>query len=114
MYAQMVEHPTAGDREQLVSRIMQEELLPSLLAEPGFSGAVDLCDRFSGKAITIVFWETAAAAFRPPSEYNARFRQGLVTIAEISGRELPPLSVWEVAAYIEPGPRNHLRAVQAR
>jgi hypothetical protein len=112
VYAQLVEHPTVSDRGQSVTRIVQEELLPSLLAEPGFSGAVDLSDRISGNSLTIVFWETAEAAFRPPSEYNARFRRALATIAEISGREFP-LSVWEVDAYIQQGSRNHLRAVQA-
>jgi len=113
MYAQLIEHLSAGDPWQLVSRLVQEELLPSMRAEPGFVGAVDLYDRASGKSITIVFWETAAAAFRPPSEYNERFRHALAAIGEISGHKLAPLSVWEVSADVQSDPLSRLQALQA-
>jgi hypothetical protein len=112
VYAQLVEHPPIRNHAEL-SQIVEDELLPSLCAEPGFAGAFDLRDRVSGSSITIVLWETAAAAFRPPSEYNGRFRRALATIAEIAGRELPPLSVWEVAADVRPGSRARLQVVQA-
>jgi hypothetical protein len=101
MYAQIIEGPTASERQDLLNQIVEEDLLPSLDEEPGFSGAVSLADPCSGSAITIIFWETAAQAFRPTSQYGARFRDALAATAKLSGQPLPPLSIWEVNARVQ-------------
>jgi hypothetical protein len=98
MYAQLIQGGTTPDRRIAMDRIVTDELVPSLEAEPGFSGALNLVDRETGNAQMIVLWETEAQARRALSEYGGAFLKALANIAAISTGTRAPISVWEVNA----------------
>ena len=76
MYAQLIEGGTTPDRRSDMDRIVTDEMIPALKAEPGFAGALNLVDRDSGDAMMIVLWETEAQARRALAEYGARVPEG--------------------------------------
>jgi hypothetical protein len=98
MYAQLVEGGTTPARRTDMDRIVTDEMVPALEAEPGFAGALNLVDRESGDAMMIILWETEAQARRALAEYGAAFLKALASIAAISTGTRRPISVWEVNA----------------
>jgi hypothetical protein len=98
MYAQLIQGGTTADRRTVMDRIVTDELVPALEAEPGFAGALNLVDRETGNAQMIVLWETEAQARRALSEYGSAFLKALANIAAISTGTRAPISVWEVNA----------------
>lgn len=74
MYAQLIEGGTTPARRTEMDRIVTDEMVPALEAEPGFSGALNLVDRESGGA----------------------FLKALANVAAISTGTRRPISVWEV------------------
>jgi hypothetical protein len=100
MYAQVIEGGTTPDRRQQMDRIVTDELIPALEAEPGFSGALNVVDRESGDAMMIVLWDTEAQARRALAEYAGAFLKALANIAAISTGTRRPISVWEVNARV--------------
>ena len=98
MYAQLIEGGTTPDRREAMDRIVTDEMLPALAAEPGYAGALNVVDRESGNALMLVLWETEAQARRPLPEYGAAFLKALAAIAAISTGTRKPISVWEVNA----------------
>jgi hypothetical protein len=98
MYAQLVEGGTTPDRRTEMDRIVTDEMIPALKAEPGFSGALNIVDRSSGNAMMLVLWETEAQARRALSEYGDAFLRALARVAQISTGTRRPISVWEVNA----------------
>ncbi len=92
MYAQALEG-SCNPTEDL-SQIICRELLPSLRAERGFSGALSLIDRQTGSTLLLVFWETEEEAVRPLPPYFAALvaRLGIPDPAAYAPR------VWEVGA----------------
>jgi hypothetical protein len=98
MYAQLIEGGTTPDRRTEMDRIVTDELIPALAAEPGYAGALSIVDRTSGNAMMLVLWETEAQARRALSEYGAAFLKALASIAAISTGTRNPISVWEVNA----------------
>ena len=98
MYAQLIEGGTTPDRRTQMDRIVTDEMIPALEAEPGFSGALNLVDRDSGNALMIILWETEAQAKRALSEYGSAFLKALANVAAISTGTRAPISVWEVNA----------------
>ena len=98
MYAQVIEGGTTPELRAEMDRIVTDELVPALKAEPGFSGALNCVDRERGDAMMIVLWETEAQARRPLGEYGAAFLKALASIAAISTGTRNPISVWEVNA----------------
>ena len=98
MYAQLIEGGTTPARRGEMDRIVTDELLPALDAEPGFTGALNLVDRDSGNALMIVLWDDETQARRPLSEYGGAFLKALANIAAISTGTRSPISVWDVNA----------------
>ena len=98
MYAQLVEGGTTPARRTDMDRIVTDEMVPALEAEPGFAGALNLVDRDSGDAMMIVLWETDAQARRPLPEYGSQFLKALAAVAGISTGTRSPISVWQVNA----------------
>ena len=70
MYAQVIEGGTTPERRDAMDRIVTDEMIPALEAEPGFAGAMNVVDRTSGNAMMIVLWNTEAQARRGLSEYG--------------------------------------------
>jgi hypothetical protein len=98
MYAQLIEGGTNPARRTDMDRIVTDEMVPALEAEPGFAGALNLVDRDSGDAMMIVLWETETQARRSLSEYGGAFLKALANVAAISTGTRSPISVWEVNA----------------
>ena len=98
MYAQLIEGGTTPDRRHLMDRLVTDEMVPALAAEPGFAGALNLVDRDSGDALMIVLWDTEAQARRALAEYGSAFLKALAGVAAISTGTRRPISVWDVNA----------------
>jgi hypothetical protein len=98
MYAQLIEGGTTPARRTDMDRIVTDEMVPALEAEPGFTGALNLVDRDSGDAMMIILWETETQARRSLSEYGGAFLKALANVAAISTGTRSPISVWEVNA----------------
>ena len=98
MYAQLIQGGTTPDRRAQMDRLVTDEMVPALEAEPGFAGALNLVDRDSGNAIMIILWETDAQARRPLADYGSAFLKALASVAAISTGTRRPISVWEVNA----------------
>jgi hypothetical protein len=81
-----------------MDRIVTDEMVPALHAEPGFAGAMNLVDRGSGNALMIILWDDAAQATRPLSDYGSAFLKARANVAAISTGTRAPISVWEVNA----------------
>jgi hypothetical protein len=57
MYAQVI-RAAMGPRDRTeAERIVRDDLLPALLAEDGFSGAVGMLEAGTGCAMMIAFWQ---------------------------------------------------------
>ena len=76
MYAQLIEGGTTPERRAEMDRIVTDEMIPALAAEPGFAGALNLVDRDSGNAMMIVLWETEAQARRAARRVRHRVPEG--------------------------------------
>jgi hypothetical protein len=98
MYAQLIEGGTTPDRRGEMDRLVTDEMVPALQAEPGFAGALNLVDRDSGNAMMIVLWDSELQARRALAEYGSAFLKALAGIASISTGTRRPISVWEVNA----------------
>ena len=98
MHAQLIEGGTTPERRGEMDRIVTDELLPALDAEPGFTGALNLVDRGTGDALMIILWEDENQARRPLSDYGSAFLKALANIAAISTGTRRPISVWDVNA----------------
>ena len=81
-----------------MDRLVTDELVPALQAEPGFAGALNLVDRDSGNAMMIVLWDSEAQARRPLADYGSAFLKALAGVAAISTGTRRPISVWQVNA----------------
>jgi hypothetical protein len=100
MYAQVIEGGTTPENRDAMDRLVTDEMIPALNAEPGFTGAMNVVDRESGDAMMIVLWETEAQARRSLPEYGGAFLKALAGIAAISTGTRRPISVWEVNARV--------------
>ena len=100
MYAQVIEGGTTPDLRAAMDRLVTDEMIPALEAEPGSAGALNVVDRDKGDAMMIVLWETEAQARRALPEYGGAFLKALAGIAAISTGTRNPISVWEVNARI--------------
>ena len=100
MYAQVIEGGTTPERRDAMDRIVTDEMIPALEAEPGFAGAMNVVDRTSGDAMMIVLWDTEAQARRSLSEYGGAFLKALADVAAISTGTRRPIPVWEVNARV--------------
>jgi hypothetical protein len=98
MHAQLIEGGTTPDRRAEMDRLVTDEMLPALDAEPGFAGALNLVDRATGNAMMIVLWDSEAQARRALAEYGSAFLKALAGVAAISTGTRRPISVWEVNA----------------
>jgi hypothetical protein len=98
MYAQLIEGGTTTARRTDMDRIVTDEMVPALQAEPGFAGALNLVDRKSGDAMMVILWDTEPQARRALSEYGSAFLKALANVAAISTGTRRPISIWEVNA----------------
>src|ERR671931_2097889 len=98
MYAQLIEGGTTPARRTEMDRIVTDEMVPALEAEPGYAGALNLVDRETGNAVMIILWDTEAQARRALAEYGSAFLKALANVAAISTGTRSPISVWEVNA----------------
>ena len=98
MYAQVVEGGTTPEMRTKMDRLVTDEMVPALQAEPGYAGALNLVDRESGDAMMIILWQTEAQACRPLAEYGQAFLKALANVAAISTGTRRPISVWEINA----------------
>jgi hypothetical protein len=98
MHAQVIEGGTTPERRGDMDRIVTDELLPSLRAEPGFTGALNLVDRDTGDALMIIVWDDETQARRPLADYGNAFLKALANIAAISTGTRRPISVWDLNA----------------
>jgi hypothetical protein len=96
VYAQLIEGGTTPDRRAQMDRLVTDEMVPALQAEPGFAGALNIVDRDSGHAMMIVLWDTEAQARRALADYGSVFLKALANVAAISTGTRRPISVWEV------------------
>jgi hypothetical protein len=81
-----------------MDRLVTDEMVPALAAEPGYAGALNLVDRESGDAMMIVLWDSEPQARRALAEYGSAFLKALANIAAMSTGTRRPISVWEVNA----------------
>jgi hypothetical protein len=93
LYAQVIELPGAEGHERL-GRAVQNELLPALRGENGFSGALTLVRRDAGEMLLLVFWETETQAVHPLVPALVGFLDEFGATG--STTDLP--RVWEVGA----------------
>src|SRR3712207_5293752 len=100
MFAQLIQGGTTPDRRSEMDRIVTDQLIPALQAEPGFTGALNLVDRADGDALMVVLWATEEQARRPLAEYGSAFLQALASITAISTGNRHPMSVWAVNARV--------------
>ena len=98
MYAQLIEGGTTPERRAEMDRLVTDEMVPALEAEPGFAGALNLVDRDSGEAMMIILWNSEPQARRALAEYGSAFLKALANVAAISTGTRRPISVWEVNA----------------
>jgi hypothetical protein len=98
VYAQLIEGGTTPDRRAQMDRLVTDEMVPALQAEPGFAGALNIVDRDSGNAMMIVLWDTEAQARRALADYGSAFLKALASVAAISTGTRRPISVWQVNA----------------
>jgi hypothetical protein len=98
MYAQLIEGGTTPGRRPEMDRIVTDEMVPALAAEPGFAGALNLVDRESGDAMMIILWDSEPQARRALADYGSAFLKALANVAAISTGTRRPISVWEVNA----------------
>lgn len=98
MYAQVIEGGTTPDLRHRMDRLVTDEMVPALQAEPGFAGALNLVDRGSGDAMMIILWETETQARRALADYGSAFLKALANVAAISTGTRRPISVWDVNA----------------
>src|SRR4051812_19671959 len=98
MYAQLIEGGTTPERRVEMDRIVTDELVPALHAEPGFAGALNLVNRDDGDAMMIILWESEPQAPRSLADYGSAFLKALANIAAISTGTRRPISVWDVNA----------------
>jgi hypothetical protein len=100
MYAQLVPCGTALDRRREMERLIADQTIPALRAEPGFACAWNLVDGTTGAAMLIVLWESAEQARRPLEAYGAAYRRALGSLEAITKCDSLPSSVWEVSARV--------------
>jgi hypothetical protein len=98
MYAQLIEGGTTPDRRAQMDRLVTDQMVPALEAEPGFAGALNLVDRHSGDALMIILWDTEVQARRALADYGSAFLKALAGVAAISTGTRRPISVWQVNA----------------
>jgi len=98
MHAQVIEGGTTLEHRAEMDAIVTDQLLPALEREPGYSGAMNLVDRDTGKAMMIVLWEREEQAKRPLPEYGDAFLRALAAITAISTGQRKPITVWDVNA----------------
>lgn len=96
MYAMVVQGGTSPFKRDEMNRAVTELLIPALLSEPGFRGAVNLEDRSTGHGLMLTFWDTEDQALRPPS--SPASHEALSAILRISTGERTPISRWHVNA----------------
>ena len=65
MYAQVLAGTATGDDVEELGRVLRAELLPTLRAARGFSGALYLCADRTPEWRLFVFWETEDEAALP-------------------------------------------------
>jgi len=70
MHAQVVQGGTTPELRTHMDRIVTEEMIPALRAEPGFAGALNLVNRTNGEAIMVILWATEAQAQRELADYG--------------------------------------------
>jgi hypothetical protein len=100
MYAQLIEGGTTPARRTDMDRIVTDEMVPALHAEPGFAGALNLVDRETGNAVMVILWETEKQARRALSEYGEAFLKALANVTAITTGARSPISIWEVNARV--------------
>ena len=99
MYAQLIESTTPPGRIDDLTRVVRRELLTALRRQEGFSGALSLVDRETGRGLLVVLWETGEEAARPLVQCGAPLLTALAAVAEVSIGDLSAATVWEVSAH---------------
>jgi hypothetical protein len=97
MYAQLIERNVALHRVDELCRVVRRELLTALRGQPGFSGALSLVDRETGRSLLVVLWETDEEAARPLVQCDGPIREALAAIEGLTGADCCSSSVWEVS-----------------
>jgi hypothetical protein len=99
VYAQVIRAAMSPCDRAEAERIVREDLVPALLAEDGFSGAVGMVEAGTGCAMMIAFWQREAQAAVPPADRGPRFR---AAFADLDGLASGPrsISVWEVGVEV--------------
>jgi hypothetical protein len=98
MHAQVIEGGTTPEQRGTMDRLVTDQMIPALEAEPGFAGALNFRDPGTGDGLMIVLWETESQARRPLPEYGTAFLKALAGVSGISTGTRRPISVWEVNA----------------
>jgi hypothetical protein len=92
MYARLIETETTPARVDELALAIRRELVSALRGQNGFSGALSLIDRTSGRSLLVVLWETELEAGLPLVECEAPI------LATFSCPTRPGSTVWEVCA----------------
>jgi hypothetical protein len=94
MYARLIETETTPVRVDELALAIRRELVTVLRRQHGFSGALSLIDRTTGRSLLVVLWETELEAGRPLVECEAPI------LATFSCSPSLGSTVWEVCARI--------------
>jgi hypothetical protein len=92
MYARLIETETTPAQVDELVVAIRCELVTALRGQHGFSGALSLIDRTSGRSLLVVLWETEREAGRPLVECAAPI------LATFSCATPLGSTVWEVCA----------------
>lgn len=97
MYAMVVQGGTEPAQRDEMNTAVKERLIPALLAEPGFRGAVNLENETNGHGMMLTLWDTKEQATRIPD--SAARQDAMTAIMRVSTGLRAPISVWHVNAF---------------
>ena len=88
MFATVIQGGTTPAQRDEMNQAVIESLIPALVGEVGFRGAVNLEQRSTGHGMMLIFWDTEQQALRPPS--SPALLQALSAVLRISTGERAP------------------------
>jgi hypothetical protein len=98
MYAQLISSTAAPERVDELAFVIRGELGTALRCEHGFSGALALADRATGRCLLVLLWETDEEAARPLVSCGTPLVEAMASVARLSRADLRAPTVWEVDA----------------
>jgi len=95
MFARVSRARYQPDKLDGVAKIMQESVVPAAKSQKGFRGLYALCDRKTGKSMSISLWESEEDAIA--NEKSGYFSEQVAKVASYRVEE-PVIERYEVVA----------------